>query len=1018
MRSTNPLLASSALALWLPWSIPALAATPAGTTPEALLPAPAPVIDIPGGVGPRNSRPESFVPFEDLALFVADDPLHGRELFLSDGTAEGTRMVVDACAGLCDGVLGAPTVAGERFFFAALELDGRLALWSGDGEEVRRLHVFRPAVQAALQSFAPFGSLLLFAASGGDSGVEPWVSDGTPEGTHLLADLCPAVGCSSLPSGFTALGDTAYFSARDPERGEELFQTDGTTEGTRRVSDICRGLCDSYPGELTRWRGYLWFHAHRTDMGYELWSVAADGGVRLEADLLPGRDGSFPRDFFIWSDRLYFRAELGDDQGTRWYRIDQPGAAPVPAAELAFGVGPLHQMRTLGDGLLVTELGDDQSRLWFLASPASHALLLETVDGGLAPLGQLGTIAFYAQLGAAEWALWASDGTPGGTRRVQRLGRISARPGAVAGDALLFSAAGTEEDGLGLWTVMASGSAVPLHVTETTGPSSSPFARTAWGEDAARLAFLSRAAGEVWSVAGIGVGRLADLEGLRDLVRLGDGLAATDTTSVWRLDGTRAPVLLYEGQTPTEPTIAGSTLFFGTYGTGQELWASDGTAEGTRLVVDADPSWSDGCPILCPGPPPTYPRELTAKGDGRLAFVVDPQGSTGEQIWLSDGTSGGTVVLGDGEPLADDGPFAVDQLTAVGDALFFVGVHQDEADRSPRQALWRWRPGSAPERLTEVTPDGELSLVRHLPMAAAGARLFVALPWTGGSELWTAGATGPARRVHRFGSVADPAYVRAIGPFGSRVLLAVLDLARGEEPWVSDGVTTTFLGDLEPGAPSSRPTGFTTVGACSLFAAAGGGLGHELWLTDGTAAGTVPVLDLAPRGGASTPRAITPAGGRIYFVADDSFHGRELFAVDRKAVDALCRAGAGPSTQPPPPEGPWLESPSLRGFRVKALIGQPEGPDLLGSANADCIPETLCIAGALPERTELFVRVIGPRPNGKLWPVLVRFTPSPLEVWIEQRSTGEINYYRLPGSTPGSSDLDGLFDRQGFEPEG
>lgn len=83
---------------------------------------------------------------------------------------------------------------------------------------------------------------------------------------------------------------------------------------------------------------------------------------------------------------------------------------------------------------------------------------------------------------------------------------------------------------------------------------------------------------------------------------------------------------------------------------------------------------------------------------------------------------------------------------------------------------------------------------------------------------------------------------------------------------------------------------------------------------------------------------------------------------------------------------------------------------------AACIPETVCVSGALPGRSELFVRIVGPKPNGRLWPTLVRFSTSTIEVWIEQLGTGELRHYRLEGAAPGSSGLDGLFDRHGFEP--
>jgi len=123
---------------------------------------------------------------------------------------------------------------------------------------------------------------------------------------------------------------------------------------------------------------------------------------------------------------------------------------------------------------------------------------------------------------------------------------------------------------------------------------------------------------------------------------------------------------------------------------------------------------------------------------------------------------------------------------------------------------------------------------------------------------------------------------------------------------------------------------------------------------------------------------------------------------------------AGPAFPPPPP-GPWLETESLAGFRVKVRIEQPGG-SIPGTSETVCIPETLCVSGALPGRSEIFVRVVGPKGNGFLWPTLVKFTTSTVEIWIEQLSSGDLQYYRLAGATPGSSDLPGLFDRTGFRP--
>ena len=120
---------------------------------------------------------------------------------------------------------------------------------------------------------------------------------------------------------------------------------------------------------------------------------------------------------------------------------------------------------------------------------------------------------------------------------------------------------------------------------------------------------------------------------------------------------------------------------------------------------------------------------------------------------------------------------------------------------------------------------------------------------------------------------------------------------------------------------------------------------------------------------------------------------------------------------PPPPAGPWLTSAELPGFRVKARI-QNGSEFVAGTAVADCIAETLCVAGALPDRAEVFVRVVGPKPNGHLWPTLVKFSTSQIEIWIEQLSTSAVRYYKLDAVAPGQQflSLEGLADKLGFSP--
>jgi hypothetical protein len=110
----------------------------------------------------------------------------------------------------------------------------------------------------------------------------------------------------------------------------------------------------------------------------------------------------------------------------------------------------------------------------------------------------------------------------------------------------------------------------------------------------------------------------------------------------------------------------------------------------------------------------------------------------------------------------------------------------------------------------------------------------------------------------------------------------------------------------------------------------------------------------------------------------------------------------------------WLTTPEVPGFRFRVRIGS--GVAARPGRGEPCLADTLCASGALAGRPEVFLRVTGPRPNGRLWPLLARLTSSRVEVDIEQLSTGAVRSYVLPVVGPDSDSLDGLLDREGFAP--
>ncbi len=112
----------------------------------------------------------------------------------------------------------------------------------------------------------------------------------------------------------------------------------------------------------------------------------------------------------------------------------------------------------------------------------------------------------------------------------------------------------------------------------------------------------------------------------------------------------------------------------------------------------------------------------------------------------------------------------------------------------------------------------------------------------------------------------------------------------------------------------------------------------------------------------------------------------------------------------------YFTSPEFPGFRFRVRIIDPSGQTFQGRRETACIEDTVCVSGQLAGRTEVFLRIIGPRPNGFLWPTIVRFTPSRVEVDIQQTSTGVTKTYVLQAVGANDDNLSGLQDREGFLP--
>lgn len=197
--------------------------------------------------------------FESVSIgnsiyFVADDSLHGYELWKSDGTEAGTFMLGD----LSQNWYTIPrqlTVAGDKVYF--------------------------------------------------QMGSETAVTDGTIEGTKILGALSTQLSLHS-PQEFASIDDTLFMSIFSPATGFELFKTKGSVETTSLVKDILPGDVGSRPRNLTNLNGKLVFVADEP-AGRSLW--ASDGtseGTRRLHQFGPVTDPSAGQNWSVVDGKVMF----------------------------------------------------------------------------------------------------------------------------------------------------------------------------------------------------------------------------------------------------------------------------------------------------------------------------------------------------------------------------------------------------------------------------------------------------------------------------------------------------------------------------------------------------------------------------------------------------------------------------------------------------------------------------------------------------------------------------------------
>jgi len=378
---------------------------------------------------------------------------------------------------------------------------------------------------------------------------------------------------------------------------------------------------------------------------------------------------------------------------------------------------------------------------------------------------------------------------------------------------------------------------------------------------------------------------------------VGPGLffAASDGASgveLWKTNGTDAGTVCVKdingagSSSPFGLTVFNGALYFLANDgvSGVELWKSDGTIAGTVLVKDINPGPVGSSPFGF-----TVFKGINDGANGALYFAAD-DGTSGVELWKTDGTSVGTVRVKDINPainpVGNSSPFGFTVFKGINDgangALYFAAN-----DGSTGFELWKTNGTDAGTVLVKDINTGAVgsspsgfTVFNGISDGANGALYFSASDGALGSrfELWKTDGTG-------LGTVLVKNWPVTSFPSGFTVFSGALyfqadDGVSGLELWKSNGTLggTVLVKDINPGAAPSFPNGFTVFNGALYFAANDGTSGVELWKTDGTLAGTVLVKDISPTD--SNPSGLTVFNGALYFAADDGTSGVELWKTD------------------------------------------------------------------------------------------------------------------------------------------